>query len=361
MRPLAIFGISILLGLPAAAQTVIGAKSGVINWVEGDVFLNDQPYVMQPSQFGEVKEKMVLRTDEGRAEVLLPPGVFFRLGEGASFKMISNRLVDTRIELLTGSGVIEVDDIEKEAAVTVVVKDATITLAKAGLYRFDTKPAQVKVFKGGADVAVNGQTIAVAAGKMLSLGAVASAEKFDVGMTDELDRWSHRRAEVVANANVSAAKQAHYGGGGGGYGNVYGMGTNPCRGYGGYNTGGIIRPAMGTWGYNPWYGFGTYIPCNGTMNSPYGYRYYSPNAVYQTFYAPRPTMSAPSNGGFGTFSQPSYQTMGQSSGGYSGTMSSSPSVSSSAPAAASSGSSAASSAGSSSVGHGSAGSGGRGK
>ena len=81
MRPLAIFGISILMGLPAAAQTVIGAKSGVINWVEGDVFLGDQPYVMPPSQFGEVKEKMVLRTEEGRAEVLLPPGVFFRLGE----------------------------------------------------------------------------------------------------------------------------------------------------------------------------------------------------------------------------------------------------------------------------------------
>src|SRR5690349_435303 len=154
MRRAWLSGISVTvlaLGVfPAGAQTVIGAKSGVINWVEGDVFLDEKPYVMQPSQFGEVKEKMVLRTDEGRAEVLLPPGVFFRLGEKASFKMISNRLVDTRIELLTGSGVIEIDDIEKDAAVTVVVKDATVSLAKAGLYRFDTKPQQIKVFKGGA-------------------------------------------------------------------------------------------------------------------------------------------------------------------------------------------------------------------
>src|SRR3954453_19653372 len=88
---------------PVHAQTVIGAKSGVINWVEGDVFLADKPYVMQPSQFSEVKENMVFRTEEGRAEVLLPPGVFFRLGENSSFKMISNRLIDTRVELLTGS------------------------------------------------------------------------------------------------------------------------------------------------------------------------------------------------------------------------------------------------------------------
>jgi hypothetical protein len=303
---------------------------------------------------------MVLRTEEGRAEVLLPPGVFFRLGESASFKMISNRLIDTRVELLTGSGVIEIDDIEKDAAVTVVLKDATVSLEKAGLYRFDTNPAQVKVFKGSADVKVNGQTISVGSGKLLSLGAVAAVEKFDSNLTDALDRWSHRRAEVVANANVSAAKQAHYGGGGGGYGNVYGIGGNPCRGYGGYNTGPIIQHALGTWQYNPWYGFGTYIPCNGTLNSPYGYRMFSPYAAYQAFWAPRPTY-APSSPGFGTFDRPSYSTMGSTSGGYSGTMSSSPSVSSSAPAAASSGSSAASSAGSSSVGSGSAAGGSHGK
>jgi hypothetical protein len=365
MRLAVLSGVSLILALgalPAGAQTVIGAKSGVINYVEGDAFLGDTPYVMQPSQFGEVKENMVFRTEEGRAEVLLPPGVFFRMGENTSFKMISNRLVDTRVELLTGSAVIEIDDIDKDAAVTIVCKTATITLAKAGLYRFDAEPAQVKVVKGGAEVAVNGQTTSVGSGKMMTLGAVASVEKLNAADTDSLDRWSHRRAEVVANANISAAKQAHYGGYGGGYGSSggYGIGADPCRGYGGYNTGGIIRQqALGTWTYNPYYGFGTYIPCNGTLNSPYGYRYFSPYAVYRNFYAPRPVYSPSPD--MGTFSRPTYNTMGSSSGGYSGTMSSSPSVSTSAPAAASSGSSAASSAGSSSVGHGSAAGGARGK
>jgi hypothetical protein len=246
--------------------------------------------------------------------------------------------------------VMEVDDMAKEAAVTVVCKDGTITVSKAGLYRFDAQPAQVKVYKGSVDVAVNGETVAVGAGKMLMLGsAVAAAEKFNIADTDSLDRWSHRRAEVLANANVSAAKQAHYGG--------YGS-SNPCYGYGGYNTGPFIKP-WGTWGYNPYYGLGTYIPCSGTLNSPYGYRYWSPLAVYRQFYAPRPVYQpSPSMGGFGA---PSYQTMGGTSGGYSGTVASAPSVSASAPAAASSGSSAASSAGSSSAGHGSGASGGHGK
>jgi hypothetical protein len=355
MRPRWLPGIPLaalaLAAFPVHAQTVIGAKSGVINWVEGDAFLGDKPYVMQPSQFGEVKENMVFRTEEGRAEILLPPGVFFRMGEKASFKMISNRLIDTRVELLTGSAVLEIDDIAKEASVTVVCKEGTVTLSKAGLYRFDLEPAQVKVYKGSAEVAVKGETVSVGAGKMLMLdAAVAMADKFNVADTDSLDRWSHRRAEVLANANVSAAKQAHYGG--------YGY-SNPCAGYGGYNTGPYINRAMGTWGYNPYYGMGTYIPCNGTLNSPYGYRYWSPLSVYRAFYAPRPVYAPSMNsGGFGA---PSYPTMGATSGGYSGTVSAAPSVSASAPAAASSGASAASSAGSSSAGHGSAASGGHGK
>jgi hypothetical protein len=348
--------------LPSFAQTVIGAKSGVINWAEGDVFLADKPYTMSPTQFGEVKENMVFRTEEGRAEILLPPGVFFRMGEKSSIKMISNRLVDTRVELLAGSAIMEIVDVDKGAAVTLLDKNATITLSKSGIYRFDVEPAQLKVFKGSAEVEMGGQTVTVQAGKMLPLGsAVAVAEKFNVADTDSLDHWSRRRAEVVASANVSAAKEAHYGTMGG---------TDPCMGgygngtYGGngpYGTGPYGRQVMGTWGYNPWYGFGTYIPCNGRLYSPYGYAMWSPMAAYRQFYAPRPVFTPNpgfGNGGFGG----GYPTASQTSGGYSGAAASSSmgSVSSSAPAAASSGGSSAA-AGASSAGHGGGASGGHGK
>ena len=354
-----------LTAFPALAQTVIGAKSGVINWVEGDTFLGDKPYAMQPSQFGEVKENVTFRTAEGRAEVLLPPGVFLRLAENSSFKMISNRLIDTRVELLTGSGIVEVDDLAKEAAVTVVAKDGTVTLNKAGLYRFDTQPAQLKVFKGEATVAMGGgETTSVGAGKTLALsGVLASAQKFNVGDTDAFDHWSRRRGELLANANISAAKQAQ-GYGGGGYG------ANPCYGYGGYGAGGaygtgpFARP-WGTWGYNPYYGFGTYIPCNGRLTSPYGFLYWSPLAVYQAFWAPRPTYTwNPSNSGFG---MPNYGAMGQTAGGYSGTVGASAagiSSGASAGAASSMGASSAGAGAGASAGHGgggAAGGGGHGK
>jgi hypothetical protein len=341
---LLVVAILALGAVPASAQPVISAKSGLISYVEGKVYLGDQ--VVEPSltRFPDVKENAVVRTAEGRAEVLLTPGVVLRLGESTSFRMITNRLIDTRIELLTGSAVVEADEIAKDTNVTMVVKNVTVGLFKKGLFRFNLEPAQLKVFEGLASVQVAGQTIEVTGGKMLNLsGEVASVQKFDKEDTDALDRWSRRRGEVLAMANVSAANQVRNTGCAG-YSFVSPRSTNPC-------------PCQSGWRYNPWYGVITYVPCSGSLMSPYGYRFWSPMTVARAYYVPQPVYV----GGGGGNSGMSYPTMGTTSSGYSGTVAASSSVSSSPAASASSGSTAASSAGSSSVGHGSATSGGHGK
>ena len=173
MKP---FGVPYLLlavavsAAPAFSQPVISAKSGLLSYAEGTVTLNDAPVDFSGVHFSDVKENSVVRTADGRAEVLLTPGVVLRLGENSSIRMISNRLVDTRLELLGGSAVVEADAIAKDTQVTVVCKNGTITLPKAGLFRFDTEPAQVKVFKGEADVEVAGDTKTISSGRLLNLG-----------------------------------------------------------------------------------------------------------------------------------------------------------------------------------------------
>src|ERR1700730_8471450 len=196
-----------LVAIPASAQPVVSAKSGLVSYVEGKVFVGDQEVQPSLTSFPDVKEKMVLCTTEGRAEILLTPGVFLRVGENSSFRMITNRLIDTRLEVLTGSAVVEADEVAKDTNVTVVSKKAAILIAKHGLYRFDMEPARVKVFEGVASVTTGEQTTPVGAGRMLGLDTdTASVEKFNKEDTDALDRWSHRRAENVAMANVSSAK-----------------------------------------------------------------------------------------------------------------------------------------------------------
>jgi hypothetical protein len=250
--------------VPSFAQQVISAKSGLLNYSEGDVTIDAAPVDLSGVHFSEVKENSVVKTTDGRAEMLLTPGVVLRLGENSSLRMVRNRLIDTRLELLTGSAVVEADQIAKDTSVTIVCKDATVTLPKAGLYRFDTEPAQMKVYKGDADVEMAGNTTSVSSGHLTSLtGDKTLVAKFDADNTDPLDRWSHRRGSYLAMANTSAANGLMVGSG---YGAGYpGWGMNGCS---------------SAWAWNTYYSMMTYMPCSGSFYSPYGYRFWSPWAIY---------------------------------------------------------------------------------
>src|SRR5579885_3579285 len=109
MKRLEQVGLGVLLvalaGGNTFAQQAISARSGMVHYVEGKVFAGDQPVEGKFGNFPQVQEKQVLRTEEGRAEILLTPGVFARVGENSSFRMITNRLIDTRLELLKGTAI----------------------------------------------------------------------------------------------------------------------------------------------------------------------------------------------------------------------------------------------------------------
>jgi hypothetical protein len=332
----------VLGAIPALAQPVISAKSGVVSYVIGKVMVGDQEVKASETKLTEVKENAVLRTEEGRAEVLLTLGTILRTGDNSSFKMLTNRLIDTRVELLTGTHIVEVAEIQKDNNLTLVAKDATVVITKRGLYRFDVDQSHIKVFEGVLGVTVNGQSTLVGAGKMLDT-ATASVEKFDKEATDAMDHWAKRRAELIAMANASSAKQVHD------------YGCAPNSNFAAINGVGANSPCSNpcnSWRYNRWYGLITYIPCGANIYSPYGYRYWSPYNVMRAYYVPPPVYNG--GGGFGT-NTGSYAGMSQTSSGYSGAMSTSTSSVSSSTAAVSSGTSTSSSAGSASSGHGSAG------
>ncbi len=259
------------VALPVSAQPVISAKSGLLSYVEGQVTLNDQAVEYSTTRFADVKENSIVKTEDGRAEVLLTPGVTLRMGENSSLRMITNRLVDTRVEMLSGSAVVEADMIAKDTNVTVVVGQASVALPKAGLFRFDVSPAQLKVFKGDAEVEVAGQTKLVSGAHMLSLASEsASIEKFDTEDTDSLDRWSHRRGSYLAMANTSAARSLVSSGG-----VPYAWGMAGCS---------------SAWGYNSYYGMMTFIPCSGSLWSPYGYQFWSPYAIGRAYWIGAPAI-----------------------------------------------------------------------
>jgi hypothetical protein len=272
--------LGVLAAGSACAQYVISSHSGVIQYVEGRAFLADKTVEPKFGQFPDIKENQEFRTEDGRAEILLTPGVFLRIGENSAIRMLSTRLVDTRVEVLSGSAIIESNEIPKDNAIELVYKKDSIRLQKQGLYRLDTEPARFQVFEGEAVVTDPSGQLTLKGGKQTNLAGVLMAENFDRKADDQdaLYRWSDRRASYVSQANVASATAAgnSYTGsgyGGAGYGG-YGLGGLGFGGFGGYYPG-----YLGGWAFNPIFGMYTYLPYSGFGYSPFGYTYYSPTTV----------------------------------------------------------------------------------
>lgn len=254
----------------ASAQHAISARAGMINIAEGDVFLSDdraappQRVEPKPSELLSMKEGQTLRTGEGRAELLLTPGAFLRIGESSAFRMHSNRLSSVKLELVEGTALIDVAELLRGNSVIVLLQGAETELEKAGLYRFEAAPPRIRVFSGQVEVTLQGQTQKLKAGRELRLeGGQWTAARFDAEReTDALYRWSKRRSGYIAMANVSAARHAS---------SLYGASAF----------------SGGTWLWNPWFGFATYIPWTDTVRSPFGYFYYTPFTVFDFYYPPR--------------------------------------------------------------------------
>jgi hypothetical protein len=287
----------IMLALVPTAwgQQAVSARAGLIQYVEGRVLLDGQEIAPKPNEFLQVEKGQTLSTEDGRAEILLTPGAFLRLSENSSFKMISGNLSDARLEVLSGSAMVEVEELLKDNAVTLQSGSTSVSLKKHGLYRVDADgAANFKVYDGEAVVTSPDKTVTAKKGREVQLDETLAETKFDVDATDPFYRWSERRAGYVATANVSSARSV--GSSGSGYGSGLGSSGLGCNGLGyntavGYNSNAYYNSpgyypstgcgglGYGGWTYNPWFGMYTYVPLNGFGYSPFGYAIYSPVTV----------------------------------------------------------------------------------
>ncbi len=205
-----------LLGLPCFAQSVISAHSGLIHFSDGSVFLDDQRIDQKPGKFGQMNNGSELRTEEGRAEVLLTPGTFLRVGANSAIRMVSNDLDNTQVELLRGSAVLDQGaDTLAGTSVTMLWGLDQVHIKQAGRYRFDAEPPQVKVETGNVEVNADGKSVEAGAGyvvpfegKLVARKLLNDSQSNDLASKksgDDLDNWSAERDNSVAESNTDAA------------------------------------------------------------------------------------------------------------------------------------------------------------
>jgi hypothetical protein len=241
-----------LLGAPLFAQSERApAQPGTVNYVEGSVSVDGQP--VSSNQIGSItlEPGKELATQNGKAEVLLTPGVFLRVDSNSAVKLVSPELLNTQVAVERGKAAVEVDQIHDQNNLQVIDAGVTTRLKKTGYYEFNAGTPAVQVFKGKADVQLGNKTQEVKGHHEMTLttanGEPVTYEKpanFDTSKAaDGLYNWSQLRSEYLAEANNEAA---------------------------GYYEGAGYDPG---WYWNP-YGFGyTYIGA-GPFYSPFGWGFY---------------------------------------------------------------------------------------
>jgi hypothetical protein len=239
--------------LPLSAQAVRGALPGTVNYVEGQVSIDGNPLSTKQDGNTVVLQNQSLMTANGKAEMLLSPGVFVRAGSNSEIRMVSNGLASPTIEVVRGEAMVEVDQKVVDAQIDVLERGATASILKYGLYRFDSDQSRIQVIDGKVRVTENSQTKDLGQGKEVVVnGQPLKPVSFDRKAEDDLYRWSSVRSAYLAEANVVTAQSVY-------------MGYSPYVGPG--------------WYWSPFYAWWSWLPGDGFFYSPFGYPFFSPGYV----------------------------------------------------------------------------------
>ena len=98
-----------LFGMPAFGADVPNPTQpanfpdpGTVNYIEGTANLDGKALTNNHEGIEELRAGQQLTTGAGKAEILLTPGIFLRVGSNSAVKMISPDLARTQVELERG-------------------------------------------------------------------------------------------------------------------------------------------------------------------------------------------------------------------------------------------------------------------
>src|SRR5216683_567162 len=207
LKGIGVFFLAAILSAPAWGANSGGP--GTLNYVEGQASIGSQSLDSKSVGSIEVRPGQSLNVESGKAEVLLTPGAFLRLGDHSSMQMISAGLLNTEVKLEKGRATVEIAEIHPQNSLRVLEDGVSIQPAKTGFYAFDADQGQLRVFEGMAVVQEGGRRVEVKGGRELNLNANGSlhTHKFDKDKyQDDLIAWSRLRSSYLAEANVDAAR-----------------------------------------------------------------------------------------------------------------------------------------------------------
>jgi hypothetical protein len=201
----------LILSLATLCAPAFGAnpaRPGTINYIEDSALVAGQPVSQTSVGTLALDPGQVLSTEQGHAEVLLTPGIYLRLDDDSSVRMITPDLTSTQLALDKGRAMVEVDEIHPQNNVQIVENGVPTQLLKNGLYEFNADNDTARVFIGKAAAREANKWVDIKGDHRLTLNADAAQEPqhFDKDSAkDELYNWSSVRSEYLSEANGELA------------------------------------------------------------------------------------------------------------------------------------------------------------
>lgn len=245
----------------AGDMYVISAKAGGVNFVEGQAGIvrkKGKSGQLLKGDSVEVGDRVSTGTN-GKAEILLNPGSFLRLGGDSAFQFSSTDLEKLNIKFDRGSAIFEVFA-DQEYRVMVDTPKANFYLIESGVFRVDISAdgtETIEVWRGKAQIGDAAGTIVKGGKSATILNGKLSVAKFDRDEKDSLDLWSKERGKALAKINDKLQKSLLRN-------SLQSSFMNRRWGFG---------DSFGLWVYNPAFGSFCFVPFGYGWRSPYGYGY----------------------------------------------------------------------------------------
>ena len=261
------------LGATANAQYLISAKAGFVNRVEGKVYIlradSEDGEKGRASLGTQMREgDRLSATARSFAETLLNPGSYLRLNENTEIRAASIDFNTVRFELINGSVIAEIGEINKNTPIEIVTPHGALTIAKSGLYRIDARESatqvavrQGEIHLGTRDALAANKAPKIGRGKVATLTGNEQLGKSDIAKLDKdavdnFDTWSFNRAQTLTAANVSALRRSR-----------------------------ALTAFAGGWYYDQFSNCYTFMPFGSSFWSPYGFGFFN-NYRNCTWYNP---------------------------------------------------------------------------
>ena len=189
------------------SQGILIARAGAINFAEGDVSFKSGTERPKMALVGDQMRSgdTISTGDQSRAEILLTPGSYLRLGSNTVVRLDNDLLDELKVSVLRGSVIVEEASFGKLHPVLAAISTpkGEFFVDHMGVYRFEVNESgaqAVEVERG--KLSVNGK--AIGPGKKASLDGVAVAPtvaSLGKNSGDEFDSWSKKRARMLVGAN----------------------------------------------------------------------------------------------------------------------------------------------------------------